>query len=146
MHRQIRDQPCKFQYWSGLPKSPCKRARWPAAPVPTTQERDHAPRLEKQSSQDFHLPTCVLRSLLMTTYAIWIPLPVSAPAEMQSTVGKPPPPLPSPQGQPASLVLQLLFGKSAFPFLATLLGVPSTPNFPGFQRHGCDFALEATRK
>ena len=113
-----------------------KGAHQPAVPVPTTQERDRAPRLEKQSSQDFHLPTCVLRSLLMTTYAIWVPLPVSAPAKVQNIVGKPPPPLPS----------QLLFGKSSFPFLATLFGVPSTLNFPGFHRHGCDLALEATRK
>ena len=143
VHRQIRDQSCKFHNWSGLPKSPRKWARWPAAPVPTTQERDRASRPEKQSSQDFHLPTCVLRSSLTTTGAAWVPLPVSAPAEVQSTMAKPPHLCHLPRANHAPGTAASLW-QVRFPILATLFGVPSSLNFPGLQLHGCDSALEAT--
>ena len=56
--------------------------------------------------------------------------------------GKASPPLPSPQGQPRPWYRSFLVASPLSHSGHT--GVPSSLNFPGLQRHGCDSALEAT--
>lgn len=85
------DQDRSILHLSVVEQPPCKWTRWLGPPVPTTRELDCTPRLEKHSSQGFHQLTSVLSSSLMSTGAAWSPLPVTVPAEVLSTVGKPPP-------------------------------------------------------
>ena len=82
----------------------------------------------------------------MATGAAWSPLPVTAPAEVLSTMGKP---LPN-SGVPKpnlSLVGELLFWKVCSPIPGHTVGVPRALGISlGLQQHGCDLAQEATCK